>query len=259
IGADYYGQQILDVYRKEKVSQEFVKIHKNQPTNYQLVLTYQAERTILIKQQHYQYHDFGKIREVGWLYLSSLAGDNLAIHQKLGKYLKKHPEIKMGFNPATYEIKMGARKLAELYQQTYVLFVNFEEAQKILQNSPRAKSRREIAKALFKGLHKLGPKIIAITDGPAGAYGSDGESQYFMPKYPDPSPPVSRTGAGDAFSTAFMAALIYGLPVSEALRWGPINSMNVVQHVGAQTGQLKKPELLRLLRRAPKHYQPKII
>ena len=137
--------------------------------------------------------------------------------------------------------------------------MNFEEAQKILQNSPRAKSRGQIAKLLFRGLHKLGPRIVAITDGPDGAYVSDGENQYFMPIYPDPAPPFERTGAGDAFSTGFMSALIYGLPMTEALRWAPINSMSVVQYTGAQKGLLTKKQLFNYLKKAPKNYHPRKI
>jgi sugar/nucleoside kinase (ribokinase family) len=98
-----------------------------------------------------------------------------------------------------------------------------------------------------------------ITDGPLGAYASDDGSCYFMPSYPDPKPPFSRTGAGDAFSTGFFSALILGLSVPEALRWAPIESMHVVQYFGAQTGLLRKPDLLKFLKKAPKSYQPKFI
>ena len=114
-------------------------------------------------------------------------------------------------------------------------------------------------KILFKGLHKLGPKIVAITDGPDGAYASDGKNQYYMPIYPDPAPPFERTGAGDSFATGFMSALIYGKSVEEALLWAPINAMSVVQYTGAQEGLLTKKELLSLLSKAPKNYKPKII
>lgn len=258
VGGDVFGQQILDVYKKERVGRELVKINKNEQTNYHFVLNYKVERTILIKQHHYQYPAFEKIQGVKWIYLSSLGGNNVVVHQKLGRYLKKHPEIKMGFNPATFEMKMGTAKLREIYHNTQVLFVNREEAQRILNINPSTSSGRNV-KLLFKGLHKLGPKVVAITDGPAGAYASDGENQYYMPKYPDPKPPFERTGAGDAFSTGFMAALIYGLPITEALRWAPINSMSVVQYTGAQKGLLIKPKLLRLLEKAPKHYHPKKI
>ncbi len=92
-----------------------------------------------------------------------------------------------------------------------------------------------------------------------GAYASDGSNAWFMPPYPDPKPPISRTGAGDAFSTGFFCALIHGLSVYDALRWAPIESMHVVQFFGAQTGLLSKRRLLELLRKAPKNYMPKEI
>ena len=116
-----------------------------------------------------------------------------------------------------------------------------------------------IKKAELHSPKMLGPKVVVITDGPAGAYASDGMNQYFMPPYPDPKPPVSGTGAGDAFSTGFLCALIYGLPVHEALRWAPIESMHVVQFFGAQTGLLTKSKLLAYLKKAPKNYMPKTL
>ena len=251
IGKDYYGEQILDVYRKEKVSREFVKINPRAQTNYHFVLNFQAERTILIKQNKFDYFSLERIDGVPWLYLSSLGGPRLPLQASLAKYLQKHPEIKLGFNPATYELDPRSAKLRGLYRQTHVLFVNREEAQKIL------KIKNQNVKLLFTGLHKLGPKIILVTDGPDGSYVSDGRNQHYMPVYPDPKPPISRTGAGEATSTGFMAALIYGLSPVEAAMWAPINSMNVVQHIGAQTGLLTKKQLLGLLKKAPKNYKPK--
>jgi sugar/nucleoside kinase (ribokinase family) len=108
---------------------------------------------------------------------------------------------------------------------------------------------------LFDKLHALGPKIILISDGPKGAYASGPEGRLFMPIYPDPAPPVERTGAGDAFASTFVAAIIKGLPLEEALRWGPVNSMNVVQHVGAQDGLLTENQLETLLKNAPEWYK----
>ena len=254
IGGDHYGTEILDRYHKEGVSTEYVKINKNKPTNYHFVLTYKSERTILIKHQEYEYFDPRKLdSKTDWIYFSSIAEHTLPFHKKVADYLKRHPEVKMGFNPGTFQLRFGAKALRDIYKHTYALFVNREEAAFILG------TKKEDIKFLFKGLHKLGPKIVVITDGPLGAYASDDDSCYFMPPYPDPRPPISRTGAGDAFSTGFLAGLIYGLSVPEALRWAPIESMNVVQSFGAQTGLLKKPELMKILKRAPKNYRPKFI
>ncbi len=254
IGGDHYGTEILDRYHKEGVSTEYVKVNKSKPTNYHFVLTFKAERTILIKHQQYEYFDPRRLdSKAGWIYFSSIAEHTLPFHKKVAEYLKKHPGVKMGFNPGTFQLRFGAKALREIYKHTYVLFVNREEAAFILH------TKNEDIKMLFKGLHALGPKVVVITDGPKGAYASDGINQYFMPPYPDPKPPISRTGAGDAFSTGFFCGLVYGLSVYDALRWAPIESMHVVQFFGAQTGLLSKAALLKLLKAAPKNYRPKTI
>jgi sugar/nucleoside kinase (ribokinase family) len=74
--------------------------------------------------------------------------------------------------------------------------------------------------------------------------------------YPDPAPPVDRTGAGDSFSSTFTAAIIKGKDPAEALSWGPINSMSVVQYVGAQEGLLTMDKLEEYLHSRPEDYQP---
>jgi sugar/nucleoside kinase (ribokinase family) len=105
-------------------------------------------------------------------------------------------------------------------------------------------------------LHDLGPKIVLISDGHAGAYASDGIQRWKMPIYPDPKPPFERTGAGDAFTSTFVAALAKGADVESALLWAPINSMSVVQKVGAQAGLLTEKEIDKFLRAAPHWYHP---
>ncbi len=254
IGDDHYGTEVIDHYHKEGVSTEYVKINRGLPTNYHFVLTYKAERTILIEHQKYAYVDPHALdTRTDWIYFSSIAQHTLPFHRKMADYLKKHPNVKMGFNPGTFQLRFGAKALAAIYKHTYVLFVNREEAAFVLG------IKNEDIGVLVKGLHKLGPRIVVITDGPKGAYASDGTSIYFMPPYPDPRAPISRTGAGDAFATGFLCALIYGLPVHEALRWAPIESMHVVQYFGAQTGLLKKSALTALLKKAPKNYRAKTI
>jgi ribokinase len=254
VGGDHYGKEILDWYKKEKVASEFVEVNKHKPTNYHFVLTYKAERTILIKHEEFNYYDPRTLdSKTDWLYFSSIAAHTLPLHNKVGEYLRKHPEVRMGFNPGTFQLRFGPQKLKEIYKHTYVLFVNREEAEFILG------TKSSDIKPLFAGLHKLGCKIVVITDGPKGAYASDGTNQYFMPPYPDPKPPISRTGAGDAFSTGFFCGLINGLSVHDALLWAPIESMHVVQYFGAQTGLLSKPALISLLKKAPKNYLPKKI
>ncbi len=255
VGKDSYGKEIADVYRKEGVGTEFVRVNAGKPTNYHFVLTFQAERTILVKHEKFAYADPALLdKRTDWIYFSSIAEHTLPFHHKVAAYLERHPNVRLGFNPGTFQLRFGADNLKGIYRHTYVLFVNREEAEYIV-----GKKEGTDTKELFNALHKLGPKIVVITDGPKGAYASDGACRYFMPAYPDPKPPISRTGAGDAFSTGFMSALIYRLPVYDALRWAPIESMHVVQSFGAQTGLLSKRALLKFLEKAPKSYKPRVL
>lgn len=249
IGGDYFGKECLVALKAEKIDTRYVKIHKNIKTNYHYVLWYEDDRTILIKHEEYLYRlpDFGSPR---WVYLSSLGGNSEKFHALVEKYLYSHPEIKVAFQPGTFQIKMGKDKLKGIYRRSEVFFCNKEEAQRIIGTSA------DNIKTLLKGICDLGPKIGVITDGPKGAYVYEGKNFWFMPAYPDPKPPYERTGAGDAFSSTFTAALALGLSVEEALRWGPVNAMSVVQFVGAREGLLNRKKLEEYLKKAPKKYKP---
>ena len=103
----------------------------------------------------------------------------------------------------------------------------------------------------------MGTNIIIITDGKNGAYASDGQRILQIPNYPDPAPPYDRTGAGDAFASTLVAGLALGETLETALLWAPINSMSVVQKIGAQDGLLSREQLNQYLQNAPADYQVK--
>lgn len=252
VGGDDAGKEILATLKKQGVDTRFVRVHDGMASNYHYVLMHGAERTILIKHQEYPYALPKDVGEPKWMYFSSVGEKSLPYHEEIAKYLTDHPKIKLAFQPGSFQIKMGKEKLKDLYAHTEIFFCNVEEARQIL-----GTSEPEPAK-LPKMMSALGPKMSVVTDGPKGAYAFDGYSgkTYFIPPYPDPKPPVSRTGAGDACSSTITVALSLGKTLPEALQWGPINSMNVVQHVGAQTGLLMRAELEKLLAERPENYVP---
>ncbi|MDP2668908.1 MAG: carbohydrate kinase family protein [bacterium] len=252
IGDDHYGTEILANFKKENLSTEFVTVNPGKQTNYHYVLWYEDDRTILIKHQEYDYK-LPYFNEPKWVYFSSMAENSLAFHEIFAKYMEEHPKIKLAFQPGTYQMKFGKKKLAEIYKRTEVFICNKEEYQRILEVN------EQDIKVLMKMMAELGPKITVLTDGTKGSYAYDGKSFWFMPIYPDPRPPLQRTGAGDAFSSTFVVALALGMRIEDALRWGPINSMSVVQGIGAQKGLLTRFQLEKLLEDAPKDYLPKLI
>ncbi len=251
LGNDQFGKDCLDALRQEGVHTEYVKVHEGKDSNYHYVLRYGPERTILIKHEEYPYSlpDF----EVAprYIYFSSIGEHAVDFHDTVAEYVKAHPESKLVFQPGSFQIRLGAEKLKSLYEVTDIFFCNKEEAQEILG------SDIQDIPTLIREFKKLGPNMPVITDGPNGAYAVDEDDQaWHMPMYPDPAPPEDRTGAGDSFSSTFTCAMALGKTPAEALSWGPINSMSVVQKIGAQAGLLSREELLKHLENAPADYKP---
>jgi len=250
VGDDRNGEEAIDTLRGEKVGTEFIKKNKGMNTNYHYVLSYQGERTILVKHQDYPYA-LPKLGKPDWLYFSSVGEHNLLkLHKEVERFLDKNKGTKMAFQPGTYQMKMGTKRLAETYKRAEVVFMNKEESQRVLRTD------EDDTKKLLDKLCKLGPKIAVITDGREGAFVRNGSEYWRMPMYPDPKKPLERTGAGDAFSSTFVVALAKGMTVEEALMWAPVNSMSVVQFVGAREGLLKEGKLKEYLKKAPKDYKP---
>lgn len=252
VGGDQFGRDIIRALDHQDVDTRFMKIQPKKVSNYHYVLWYKEERTILIKHEEYDYHwpHFTEKEIPKWIYFSSISEHAMDFHDDLADWLEKHKEVKLAFQPGTFQMQAGVKRLAKVYEHTEVLIFNREEAAEV------SGGNHDDIHDLFNKLHALGPKIVVITDGPAGAYASDGENRFQMPLYPDPAPPVERTGAGDAFASTFVAALIRGNSLEGALQWAPINSMNVVQHVGAQEGLLTEPKIEHLLKESPDWYKP---
>lgn len=251
LGDDEIGKKSIQALKDEGINTNFVKVNNGIRSNYHYVLLYEAERTILIKHEEYPY-EMPDIGSPKWVYFSSLGEKSIPFHHTLAQYIKEHEETKLAFQPGTFQIKLGHEELHDLYEVTHIFFCNVEEARRILKTDDDVKN-------LLHGIYDLGPKIVVITDGPHGAYTYDGKEMWHMPMYPDPAPPVDRTGAGDSFSSTFTSMLALGKTIPEALLRAPINSMSVVQKVGAQEGLLSLNELEGFLTEAPEEYKPRLI
>jgi len=252
LGGDQEGKDCLKSLKKDGVSTKYIKINKGIKTNYHYVLWYKTERTILIKHEKYPY-TLPNIGEPAWIYFSSVSAVSFPFHNIVADYLNLHPNIKLAFQPGKNEIRLGREKLAKLYARAEIFFCNVEEARTILGTQDA-----DILK-LSQGLKALGPKIVSISDGPNGAYLYLNEELWQLPIYPDIAPPLERTGAGDAFASTITCAIASGLSPLQAFTWGPINSMSVVQYVGAQQGLLSRKSLEEYLAKAPENYKPKKI
>ncbi len=243
VGDDENGHKIIRELTHEGIDTQFIHVNKGVQTNFHFVLSFQGERTILIKHNKFAY----KLPKLNtdWIYFSSMAAHTEKFHKELEHFLNRHPKIKLSFNPGTFQMRMGTTKLKGIYKRTEVLFLNREEAQLVLKNQTRN------IKTLMNGMHKLGAKIAVITDGRDGSYASNGSSKvWYLEEYVGPH--VEATGAGDAYGTAFTSALFYGKSLGEAITWGTINGGNVVMYTGPHKGLQTKLQIENYMKKHPK-------
>jgi sugar/nucleoside kinase (ribokinase family) len=127
-----------------------------------------------------------------------------------------------------------------------MIYVNREEAEKLTGFGESSGRERD----LLIALNKIGPKICVITDGADGAFAYDSINGKFMKVGVLPVDAYERTGAGDAFGSGCLSALIHGKTLDEALLWGTCNSASVIGYTGSQKGLLKFDEMPVWLERA---------
>ena len=248
VAHDTGGREIVHKMEKEKVSTRYIIKNDKHPTNNSIVLSHNGERTIFVYHEHRNY-ELPNFVHSAWVYLTSMGHGFEKIYKHLAHYLDKY-KAKLGFNPGTFQLRAGPKKNQIMLERTEVLSLNVEEAQSWVGESGRD------PETLCRKLCELGPKAVALTDGRRGAYSYSEQGFYYIEEYPGPR--LEATGAGDAFTTAYIAALIHGLPHSEALHWGPMNAGSVVQQVGPQAGLLHKHEIEAELKRL-KSFKPVLI
>ncbi|MDQ5962016.1 MAG: ribokinase [Patescibacteria group bacterium] len=251
VGNDQNGTECLEELTKNGVAIDYMSTNNDYPTNYHYVLWYDVERTILVNHAPFPYSLPKNFVAPKWIYLTSMGENSKDFHKVIADFVKAHPETKLAFQPGTFQMKLGVDALKPIYECSEIFFCNVEEAKRIL----KVETREPLE--LMKALMALGPKNIVLTDGINGAYAYDGTHAWFMPIYPHT--PFERTGAGDAYASTIVSVLALGKTLDEALRWAPINSMSVVQQVGAQKGLLSRQKLEEYLSKAPEDYKIKQI
>ena len=135
--------------------------------------------------------------------------------------------MKVAFSPASYEMK-HIQACANIFSSLDLIALNKEEASQFVNGS----SVEEIAVELSESV-----PMVLLSDGPRGSVATDGQAIYCAGIYENVAV-IDRTGAGDAFTSGFIAKIASGQSIEEALIFGSANSTSVVQKVGAKAGIL---------------------
>lgn len=237
IGKDEFAQKIINTLSKENVDTSKLHQAEGQQSSFSTIINYKGERTIFSEHVKRK-HDFSfENISTKWIYLTSLGDEWRPAYQKTVDFVK-NTKSNLAFNPGTLQIKGGKDNLEHVLLATNLLFINREEGEELLDYPHGQKNIEEI----IINLQKLGPKIVVITDGKNGSFAID-ERGSILKEDIIQAEVVEKTGAGDAYSSGFLSALVNNKSTADAMKWGTRNSTSVIGKIGATAGLLSKTAL----------------
>lgn len=169
-----------------------------------------------------------------WIHLSSL-GANMEVYEGIIGH-SKAKGIKIAVNPGKYEIA-HTREWGglSLFAGVDVLLVNREEAGMLTGIDFMDE------KVWMSDVALTGPHIVVITDGKRGGkVSSEGRSWSYTSLEVET---VEETGAGDAFGSGFVSALMMEKSIDTAIEWGRKQAANVVRFMGPKKGLLNLEQI----------------
>ena len=240
LGSDNEGIHIKKVLEEEGVAGNYIETIPSRNSNSSVIINFQGERTAFVYHQPW-FYKLPNIKNAKWIYFTSVSESFIDsnIVDEIAHYVDRSG-AKLAFGPGTFQIKANIKRYPKTLDRCQLLICNLEEAKKILEIDilERVDVHELLAKLLL-----LGPKMILITDGEEGSYFSDGDKILKVGVFPVQI--VEKTGAGDAYTAAFLSALINDLSVEVAMVWGSINSSKVIGHIGPQAGVMNRQDLER--------------
>lgn len=250
IGDDYIGNWIKEELEKNGVNTTLVEIENDCKSDLSAIISDKSsgEHTIFFNRDANEKLEIvpEKIANCEWFFVSALNGDWKSNLEKIIK-TAKDKNIKMIMNPGQANIKEDYQKVVEAIKNSELIMANKDEIVEIV-NRVGEFSKEDLDDELFlmKKIMELGPKAISLTDGIRGAWGFDGENLYRVNTIG--KNPLETTGAGDAFSSGFIAAYVNEETLEECLKWGIVNSGNSLNFYGAIEGLLKKEEMVKKIK-----------
>ncbi len=181
-----------------------------------------------------------KFREkVDWIYVGSQKKNSLEKMEEIIKFAH-NKKAKLAFVPSSYQIENDINELVKYFKEFEIIFLNRDEAIEILQNLEV--KFKDTPLNLLQEIKNLGFKNVVITDGANGAYIRKDIDSFHLEV--NKTKKIETVGAGDAFTSGFLASYIESTDIKKSLAWGIVNSGEVLTKIGATKGLLTKKEMV---------------
>lgn len=241
-GKDLFSREMEDILKKEGIN--LIAERVGEKSSLSLIFDLNKDR-IVFSHHERRNHSFNprEVNTPNFIYLTSIGDNWQKAYEQVLEYAGNN-NIPIGVNPGSRQLEEKTDIVIKVIRNSEIIFLNKEEAKRIL---GWLNINKEEAKDLLGEFKKLGPKIVSITDGDNGAYALDSnENYYWIRQFGEDG--VDKTGAGDAYASGFLAKYLHGGEVPECMRWGPANAFSVAGKYGAQEGLLTLDQMNEILK-----------
>lgn len=276
IGIDREGDFVLDELRKFDITIDHSIRDSHEATALSFIIpTARGDRTVLVFRGANKSLDEQEIPRKAFehadvVYITSLTGQSSQLLPFITGLAKKQ-QCMVAVNPGTSQLRAGADYVREALSDIDIFILNSCEARFCM--AALVQADRELQRSLleiepfkakdtlpellrstlvhqgicfslrhyFKAVLSRGPRIAVVTNGAEGVYLATGSEILFHSSLPVSI--VNTIGAGDAFGSCFVACLVHGMSVEDALRSGIMNSTSVISYLDTKTGLLTKKQL----------------
>lgn len=244
VGKDFYGRQILECLKRERV--RFIGRLSSEHTDFSIILDSKGhDRTILTytgagSSLGISKKEFGRLN-ARCVFVSSTTGSAFSEAASFAAAARKNGAV-VAFNPSTYLAKKGYSFLKGILGCTDILVLNKEEAMHV--------SNESEVSGMLSRLSGYGPATVIVTDGAKGAYALAGGS-FFSVRPHKGVKAFETTGAGDAFASGFVAGMLRNSGVEFSLKLAVCNAESVISHFGAHNLLLSWREAASIIKKRP--------
>lgn len=233
VGNDMPGREIIEYLDEMEVNTSFIKNTKEKYTNNSIILDNAKEdRTVLAYRGASELMSQGDLPndlQSKWFYLAPLSGKLSNITEDIIS-LAQANNIKIAANFGNSQLKMPKSRIKKILENIDVLILNKEEAS-VLTGIDYKKEQK-----IMEELVIMHQGITVMTKGKDGVAVIENKKIYEakLNKFKV----IDETGAGDAFGSGFISALIRQSDIEYCIKLGLTNSKYAISTKGATTGLL---------------------
>lgn len=246
VGDDALGKWILKELQLCEINTEIIKIKDNCKSDFSTIIIDKNNSDRIIFSNHeannFLHFDKKNIGIPNWIFIGDLSKNWKEIIDDVITF-SKEKKIRLAFNPRQKTIHEDVLKILDIISNVEIIFINKDEAIEIVSGMKQDTVIEflENEEYLLKVLFRLGPEIVVITDGENGAWCFNGEK--IVRGKALKRDVIDTTGAGDAFTSGFLAAYIKNIDIETSMKWGIANSSSSISEYGGQKGLLNESDI----------------